>query len=132
MSLLWVDKRSSGLCWAHTGWCTLEWLFCACVRTFCLPTGCDLPDEPMEGLCKANKNSVILKAFISLPFYYVGPPHESYDRDPENLAIKTHNSIKPAQPQFVAPPFLVNLFSCDSEIFVPQKVSPYGGFTIMN
>lgn len=60
------------------------------------------------------------------------PPPTSYHKDPENLAMKTHTFVKPGQPQFVAASFFVNLFHCDSVIFLPWKASPHGGFSMGN
>lgn len=85
-------------------------------------------DEPTEGVCKGIMNVVILKVPISLPLLLHCSPHKSYHKDPENLAMKTHILVKPGQPQFVATSFFVNLFPCDSVIFIPWNASPHGGF----
>lgn len=88
--------------------------------------------NPWKDCVKQIRTLLFERPVSAYLFITLVPPHESYDRDPENLAIKTHNSIKPAQPVFVAPKFLINQFSCNYEIFIPQKVNPYGGFTIIN
>lgn len=94
---------------------------------------CSLQIEPVEGVSKGIMNIIILKVPISLPLLlHVITPPTSYHKDPENLAMKTHTFVKPAQPQFVAASFFVNLFHCDSVIFLPWKASPHGGFSMGN